>query len=82
VTTVESIVKSTASPFALPVVTYGAALTGSWTADDLGRDLTVAHRNRTSIAPMVAVKGSALLPISDVVVFDGVAGFRSWSPPV
>jgi hypothetical protein len=25
---------------------------------------------------------SALLPISDVVVFDGLAGSRSWSPPV
>ena len=34
---------------------------------------------RTGIA---AVQGSALLPISDVVVFDGVAGIRAWSPPV
>jgi hypothetical protein len=31
------------------------------------------------------VLGSALLPISDVVdtkVFGGLAGIRSWSPPV
>ena len=27
-------------------------------------------------------KANALLPISDVVVFDGLAGIRSWSPPV
>jgi hypothetical protein len=25
---------------------------------------------------------NALLPISDLVVFDGLAGIRSWSPPV
>jgi len=65
----------TASPFALPVVAHDAVLAGTWTAYDLGR-------SRTSVAPMTAVKGSALLPISDVVVFDGVAGIRSWSPPV
>ena len=29
-----------------------------------------------------ARKATALLPISDVVVFDGFAGIRSWSPPV
>ena len=78
----ESITKSTASPFALRVVTHGTALTVSWTAHDQGTGVSVAQRNRTSIAPMVAVKGSALLPISDVVVFDGLAGFRSWSPLV
>lgn len=27
-------------------------------------------------------KANVLLPISDVVVFDGLAGIRSWSPPV
>ena len=27
-------------------------------------------------------KANALLPISDLVVFDGLAGIRSWSPPV
>jgi hypothetical protein len=27
-------------------------------------------------------KANALLPISDFVVFDGLAGIRSWSPPV
>ena len=29
-----------------------------------------------------ARKANALLPISDVVVFDGLVGIRSWSPPV
>ena len=27
-------------------------------------------------------KANVLLPSSDVVVFDGLAGIRSWSPPV
>ncbi len=27
-------------------------------------------------------KAISLLPISDVVVFDGLAGIRSWDPPV
>jgi hypothetical protein len=27
-------------------------------------------------------KANVLLPISDVVVFDGLAGIRSWDPPV
>jgi hypothetical protein len=35
----------------------------------------------STIAP-TARKANALLPISDVVVFDGLAGIRSWSPPV
>jgi acyl-CoA hydrolase len=35
----------------------------------------------STIAP-TAVKATASLPISDVVVFDGAAGIRSWSPPV
>ena len=54
---------------------------------------SVAYRNRTSIAPMTAVQGSApswISPISalvdaDVVAVKGFgtpAGIRSWSPPV
>jgi hypothetical protein len=35
-----------------------------------------------SAVAATAVKANALLPISDVVVFDGAAGIRSWSPPV
>jgi len=27
-------------------------------------------------------KANVLLPISDVVVFDGLAGIRTWDPPV
>jgi len=79
----ESIETSTTCPSALPVVTRAAVVTGTWTAQGTGP--SVAYRNRTSIAPMAAVKGSALLPISDVVaVFDvdGPAGIHSWSPPV
>jgi len=38
---------------------------------------------RVSAAASTATyKATALLPISDVVVFDGFAGCRSWSPPV
>ena len=46
---------------------------------------SVAYRNRTSVAPMTAVQGSALLVISDVSAVKGFgtpAGIRSWSPPV
>jgi len=77
---VENFVKSMTYPKALSVVTCGAAITGTWTAYGLGMSAAAA-RVRT-VAPISAVKGSALLPISDVVVFDGLAGIRSWSPPV
>jgi len=46
---------------------------------------SVAYRNRTSIAPLTAVQGSALSWISDVIAGNGFgtsAGIRSWSPPV
>jgi len=51
-----------------------------------GTGLSVAARNRTAVAPMAAIRmagttASALLPISDVV-FNGLVGIRSWSPPV
>jgi len=37
----------------------------------------------STVAPATsAYKATALLPISDVVVFDGAAGLRSWRPPV
>jgi hypothetical protein len=36
----------------------------------------------TTVSTIAARKANALLPISDVVVFDGLAGIRSWSPPV
>jgi hypothetical protein len=68
---------------------------GMWAASDLGLGMTgglvvapvttdqgtrvsSALRNRTA-AP---AKVTALLPISDVVVSDGFAGIRTWSPPV
>lgn len=51
-------------------------------AEAEGTGLSAASRNRTTAAPMAAAKVTALLPISDVVVFDGLAGIRSWSPPV
>ena len=37
---------------------------------------------RVSALAPVAVKATALLPITDVVVLDGTAGIRTWSPPV
>jgi hypothetical protein len=36
----------------------------------------------STLASTSARKASALLPIIDVVVFDGAAGIRSWDPPV
>jgi hypothetical protein len=91
VTTVETYVTSTTCPFALPVVAHGAALAGTWTGNDVrvavvtapyaapvqGTGVSIAMRNRTAVAAK-----TALLPIGDVVVFDGLAGIRSWSPPV
>jgi hypothetical protein len=76
VTTMEITTTSTAFACALPVVDHGTAPT--WTYGQ-GTGVSVAMRNRT-VAPIA--KATALLPISDVVVFDGVAGIRSWSPPV
>ena len=35
-----------------------------------------------SATATTSTKANALLPISDVVVFDGAAGLRSWRPPV
>ena len=66
---------SAMSQFAMPGVTTRALRAG----------VSVAYRNRTVIAPMAAVKGIALLPISDVAettVFGTRAGIRSWDPPV
>ena len=43
----------------------------------------VAAKGTTvSATATTSSKANALLPISDVVVFDGLAGIRSWSPPV
>jgi hypothetical protein len=36
----------------------------------------------TSVSAIAARKATALLPISDAVVFDGLAGIRTWDPPV
>lgn len=47
--------------------------------------LSVANRDRTAAVhttKAAAQSAISLLPISDVVVFDGLAGIRSWSPPV
>ncbi len=63
-------------PCALLVVDHGTAPTGTY---GQGTGVSVAMRNRT-VAPIA--KATALLPISDVVVVDGLAGIRSWSPPV
>ena len=87
----ESFVTSTTCPFALPVVTHGAALAGTWTAYGVegvrvtapvsaavqGTSVSISMRDRAA-----ADKTAVLLPISDVVVFNGLAGIRTWSPPV
>ncbi len=45
-----------------------------------GTGLSSAMRTRTDVA--TAAKANALLPTSVTVDIDGVAGIRSWSPPV
>ena len=70
----------TTSPCALLVVDHGTAPTGSY---GQGTGVPASMRSRTVApsAPAIA-QATALLPISDVVVFDALAGIRSWSPPV
>jgi hypothetical protein len=86
VTTVEIFTTSTTFPKAQSLVALNALLTGAgqWAAQGTALS-AAAYRGRTRVAPMTTVLGSALLPISDVVgteVFGGLAGIRSWSPPV
>jgi hypothetical protein len=90
VTTVESYLTLTTCPSGLPVVTHDSA-TGTWLPTGApvtrvtaplaaavdGTGMPISMRYRTATA-----KTNAQLPISDVVVFDGFAGIRSWSPPV
>ncbi len=66
----------TTSPCALLVVSHRTAPTGTY---GQGTGVPAAMRTRT-VAPVT--QATALLPISDVVVFDGFAGIRTWSPPV
>jgi hypothetical protein len=79
--TVENIETYTCSPFTLSGAFSGAhsIVAGPWTAYAQGTGLSTAMREKTVITQ---ASTSALLPISDVVVFDGLAGSRSWSPPV
>ena len=77
----ENIETYTCSPFALSGAFSGAhsIVAGPWTAYAQGTGLSTAMREKTVTTQ---ARTSALLPISDVVVFDGLAGSRSWSPPV
>ncbi len=77
----ENIETYTCSPFALSGAFSGAhsIVAGPWTAYAQGTGLSTAMREKTV---NTLARTSALLPISDVVVFDGLAGSRSWSPPV
>jgi hypothetical protein len=52
---------------AIATTPHGAALQGT---------------SLSAAASITAYKANALLPISDVVVSDGFAGCRFWSPPV
>ncbi|HEX7186775.1 MAG TPA: hypothetical protein VF423_01000 [Actinomycetes bacterium] len=89
---------SMTSPIALSVVHLGVAPAGTSglgyeavrvlaprPAATQGTTVSIAMRER-SVAPVqvaASPKATALLPISDVVVFNGLAGIRStWSPPV
>jgi len=73
---------NTCSPFALSGAFSGAhvIVAGPWKAYTQGTGLSVAMRDRAAV-PAISTRTTALLPISDVAV-NGVAGIRSWSPPV
>jgi hypothetical protein len=80
VTTVKNLETSMTCPSDVPVVRLEAGREGVQ-----GSGLSVATRNRASIAPMAAVTGAVVLPTTDVVDAQGFAvyrGIRSWSPPV
>ena len=82
----ENIETYTCSPFALSGAFSGAhvIVAGPWKAYTQGTALSIAMRDRTAV-PAISTRTTALLPISDVVAVkgdDGVAGIRSWSPPV
>ena len=72
----------TCSPFTLSGAFSGAhvIVAGPWKAYTQGTGLSIAMRDRTAV-PALSTRTTALLPISDVAV-NGVAGIRSWSPPV
>ena len=91
----ESIASMTCPPVSA-VVLHGAAPAAASAAYQgtglpvAGSGWTVARTAvtplATSVRPISSLPGTAsptyLLPISDVVVFDGLAGIRAWSPPV
>jgi hypothetical protein len=68
------------------VVTGGTRVVAPVQTTVQGTTASIAMRTRTisgSAASTQARKANALLPISDVVVFDkDIAGIRTWSPPV
>ncbi|HEX4699264.1 MAG TPA: hypothetical protein VH857_07895 [Actinomycetes bacterium] len=65
------------------VVTGGTRLTTPAQTTVQGTTASIAMRTRTTAASTQAAQANALLPISDVVVFDkDIAGIRTWSPPV
>lgn len=71
----ETTTTSTTYPCLLAVATRGAAVMVMGTTVP-----AAALRDRSAVRSQ---KSTALLPISDVVVFTGDApGIRSWSPPV
>ena len=78
----ENIETYTCSPFALSGAFSGAhvIVAGPWKSFTQGTGLSIAMRDRTAV-PAISTSTTALLPASDVAV-NGVAGIRSWSPPV
>jgi hypothetical protein len=65
------------------VVTGGTRVVAPVRTTVQGTTASIAMRTRTTAASTQAAQAIALLPISDVVVFDkDIAGIRSWSPPV
>jgi hypothetical protein len=65
------------------VVTGGTRVVAPVRTTVQGTTASIAMRTRTTAASTPAAQAIALLPISDVVVFDkDIAGIRTWSPPV
>jgi hypothetical protein len=78
---------STMCPHAAAYSAVRVAATGTWTGQAAsvafgtelqGTGVSAAARSRFDVAPTA----TAQLPISDVVMTDGNAGIRAWSPPV
>ena len=83
---VSAVVLHGAAPAAASAAYQGTGLPVAGSGWTVARTRKAVTPLATSVRPISSLPGTAsptnLLPISDVVVFDGLAGIRAWSPPV